>query len=78
MGRTKTTGISHNKKSKMYKTTKRNMTLKSNTQCQCSSQSIKTFFRTTSASKEGCSSASQMVWHIHFYALYLILFIIVR
>ena len=32
MGRMKTTGVSHNKKSKMFKPIERNMTLKSNTQ----------------------------------------------
>ena len=43
----KTTGVSHNKKSKMYKPIERNMILKSNTQSQCSPQSIKTFFQTS-------------------------------
>ena len=63
MGRMKTTGVSHNKKSKMFKPIERNMTLKSNTQSQCSPQSIKTFLQTSSALKEGCSSASHTIYN---------------
>ena len=76
MGRMKTTGISHNKNPKHIKPPKETQHWKVYTQSQCSSQSMKTFSETSTA-KEGYLSASQMVWHIHFYSLYLVLFITV-